>query len=143
LHSYCIFRSFKECIDQAQTDQQAWRERMTLDAEFIRSCGYHTLDISPCADGRLQGLLPFVFRMAPAASILVKAYAGAMFDVEMDVADWTHRELERFSGGIPECRGWQVPEDCGLSLQHLKPCDQGCAAHGSNEQGHRTLPWRV
>jgi len=38
---------------------------MTLDEAFFQSCGYHTVDISPCADGRLQGLLPFVLRLAP------------------------------------------------------------------------------
>ena len=60
LHSFCIFRSFKECIEKAEADQAPWRERMLIDASFIRSCGYHTVDVSPCADGRLQGLLPFV-----------------------------------------------------------------------------------
>jgi carboxysome shell carbonic anhydrase len=131
LHSYCIFRSFKECIDQVDTDQAAWRQRMTLDAEFIHRCGFHTLDISPCADGRLQGLLPFVFRMAPAPSIMVKAYAGAMFDVEMDIADWTHRELERLSGGIPECPDGKYLKIAVYHYSTSKPCEQGCAAHGS------------
>lgn len=133
LHSYCIFHSFRECIAHAEADQMPWRERMALDAAFIQSCGFHTVDISPCADGRLQGLLPFVLRLAPNDAVRVKAYAGALFDVEGDVADWTHRELERLSGGIPG----------GESLKHLKiavyhfstsdPCRQGCAAHGSND----------
>lgn len=133
LHSYCIFRSFKECIDQAESDQRDWRERMTLDAAFLQSCGYHTLDISPCADGRLQGLLPFVFRMAPDASIFVKAYAGAMFDVEADVADWTHRELDRLSGGIGECEDGRYLKIAVYHYSTSNPCDQGCAAHGSND----------
>lgn len=133
LHSYCIFRSFKECVDKADADQLPWRERMTLDADFVRSCGYHTVDISPCADGRLQGLLPFVFRMAPNDAIYVKAYAGALFDVEADVADWTHRELERISGGIPG------GDDAGylkVAVYHFSssnPCQEGCAAHGSSD----------
>ena len=131
LHSYCIFRSFKECINQVDADQASWRESMTLEAEFIRSCGYHTLDISPCADGRLQGLLPYVFRMAPAASIMVKAYAGAMFNVEIDIADWTQRELERLSGGIPECAEGKYLKIAVYHYSTSKPCDQGCAAHGS------------
>ncbi|MDP2433739.1 MAG: carboxysome shell carbonic anhydrase [Pseudomonadota bacterium] len=133
LHSYCIFRSFKECIAQVDADQSSWRERMTLDSAFIRSCGYHTLDISPCADGRLQGLLPFVFRMTPDASILVKAYAGAMFDIEMDVADWTHRELERLTGGIPACEDGKYLKIAVYHYSTSNPCDQGCAAHGSND----------
>lgn len=133
LHSYCIFRSFKECIDMAEADQQPWRERMLIDAAFIRSCGYHTVDVSPCSDGRLQGLLPFVFRMAPNDAVYVKAYAGALFDVEGDVADWTHRELERLSGGMP---GGESGNYLKIAVYHYStsnPCQQGCAAHGSND----------
>lgn len=140
LHSYCIFRSFKTCIDQVDADQAPWRERMVLDAAFIASCGYHTLDVSPCADGRLQGLLPFVLRLAPTKAgapndnVFVKAYAGAMFDIESDMGDWSARELERLTGAIPN----------GESLNYLKlavyhfssshTCTQGCAAHGSNDK---------
>ena len=131
LHSYCIFHSFKACVDRVDQDQATWRERMNLDERFIHRCGYHTLDVSPCADGRLQGLLPFVFRMAPAPSIMVKAYAGAMFDVEMDIADWTHRELERLSGGIPECPDGKYLKIAVYHYSTSKPCEQGCAAHGS------------
>ncbi len=133
LHSYCIFRSFKECVDKAESDQQPWRERMLINAEFIRSCGYHTIDVSPCADGRLQGLLPFVFRMAPNDAVYVKAYAGAMFDVEGDVADWTHRELERLAGFMP---GGESGNYLKIAVYHYStsnPCQQGCAAHGSND----------
>lgn len=134
LHSYCIFRSFKTCIDQVDADQAPWRERMTLDAAFLASCGYHTLDVSPCADGRLQGLLPFVLRLAPNENVFVKAYAGAMFDIESDMGDWSGRELERLTGAILN----------GESLNYLKlavyhfssshACSQGCAAHGSNDK---------
>ena len=133
LHAWCIFRSFKECIDQAEADQAPWRERMALDAEFIQSCGYHTLDISPCADGRLQGLLPFVLRIAPREGVQVKAYAGAMFDVEGDVGDWTFRELDRLTGGIP---GGEQANYLKVAVYHFStsdPTHQGCAAHGSND----------
>lgn len=133
LHSYCVFRSFKECIDQADADQMPWRERMLIDAAFIQSCGYHTVDVSPCADGRLQGLLPFVFRMASNDAVYVKAYAGALFDVEGDVADWTRRELLRLTGGIP---GGDSGNYLKIAVYHYStsnPCQQGCAAHGSND----------
>lgn len=133
LHAWCIFHSFKECVDQASSDQAPWRERMALDAEFIQSCGYHTLDVSPCADGRLQGLLPFVLRVAPSEGVFVKAYAGAMFDVEGDVADWTHRELDRLTGGLP---GGEAANYLKVAVYHFStslPGHQGCAAHGSND----------
>lgn len=134
LHSYCTFQSFKTCVERTNEDQSQWRERMVLDAEFLASCGYHTVDVSPCADGRLQGLLPFVFRMAPNENVTVKAYAGVMFDVEADVTDWTHRELERLSGGIPggEALGYLKIAVYHYSSSHSS--DQGCAAHGSNDK---------
>ncbi len=133
LQAHCVFRSFKESVDQAEQDQAPWRERMTLDAGFFQSCGFHTVDISPCADGRLQGLLPFVFRFAPNDAVYVKAYAGAMFDVESDVADWTHRELDRLSGGIP---GGEEANYLKVAVYHYStsnPCQQGCAFHASND----------
>ncbi len=133
LHAYCIFRSYKDCVEKVDVDQAPWRERMTLDEAFFQSCGYHTVDISPCADGRLQGLLPFVLRLAPNDAVNVKAYAGAMFDVEADVADWTHRELDRLTGGIP---GGETGNYLKVAVYHYStsnPCHQGCAAHGSND----------
>ena len=133
LHAYCIFRSFKECIDHADADQAPWRERMAIDAEFIRACGYHTVDVSPCADGRLQGLLPFVFRMAPNDAVTVKAYAGALFDVEGDVADWTQRELLRLSGGLPGGADGNYLKIAVYHYSSSNPCTQGCAAHGSQD----------
>ena len=133
MYSHCIFHSFKVCVDQADADQLPWRERMVLDAAYIQSCGYHTVDISPCADGRLQGLLPFVFRMAPNAAVFVKAYAGVLFDVEGDVADWTHRELERLAGFIPGGEGGNYLKIAVYHYSTSNPCEQGCAAHGSND----------
>ena len=133
LHSHCVFRSFKECVARADEDQAPWRERAAIDADFLRDCGLHTLDISPCADGRLQGLLPFVLRVAPHDAVNVKAYAGALFDVESDVADWTSRELERLSGAIP---GGDESAYLKIAVYHFSSSDaahQGCAAHGSQD----------
>jgi carboxysome shell carbonic anhydrase len=130
LHSYCIFRSFKECISNTDADQSQWRDRMMIDAAFIRACGYHTVDVSPCADGRLQGLLPFVFRVSPDAPVNVKAYAGVMFDVEDDVADWTRGELLRIADN-------EQGNYLKIAVYHYSsshPGDQGCAAHGSNDE---------
>ena len=130
LHSYCIFRSFKECIGNTDADRAPWSDRMMIDAAFIRACGYHTVDVSPCADGRLQGLLPFVFRVSPDAPVNVKAYAGVMFDVEDDVADWTQRELLRIADN-------DQGNYLKIAVYHYSsshPGDQGCAAHGSDDE---------
>jgi carboxysome shell carbonic anhydrase len=134
LHSHCIFESFRISVSCTERDQAPWLDRMPLTAQFFADCGYHTVDVSPCADGRLQGLLPFVFRMAPNSNVYVKAYAGAMFDVEADVVDWSHRELERLSGAIP---GGEAQNYLKVAVYHYSSshaCDQGCAAHGSNDK---------
>lgn len=133
LHSFCVFRSFKECIERAGSDQAPWQSRMAIDAAFLHSCGYHTLDISPCADGRLQGLLPFVFRMAANDAIYVKAYAGALFDVEADVADWTRRELDRLTGGMTGAEAGNYLKIAVYHYSSSHPAQQGCAAHGSHD----------
>lgn len=132
LHSYCIFRSFKECVAKARFDQASWRERNVIHTDFIHSCGYHTVNISSCADGRLQGLLSFILRLVPSESVYVKAYAGAMFNIEENIADWAHRELERLSGGLP---GNEDKNYLKIAVYHYSssnPSDEGCAAHGSD-----------
>lgn len=133
LHAHCIFQSFKRCIDHVRSDQADWASRMSIDMSFIEGCGYHTVDISPCADGRLQGLLPFVLRMSPCEAISVKAYAGALFDVEADIADWTHRELERVSGAIASAADGNYLKIAVYHYSSSNPCEQGCAAHGSDD----------
>lgn len=131
LYAYGTFKAIGRCIEGVDADQAPWRTRLPVQPDVLRACGYHTVDISPCADGRLQGLLPFILRTAASEGVLLKAYAGALFDIENDVADWSQRQLERIVAG----------EDG--QLNHLKvavyhfssssACDQGCAAHGSQD----------
>ncbi len=132
LHSYCIFRSFKECVAKSRFDQASWRERNALNTNFIHSCGYHTVNISSCADGRLQGLLSFILRLAPSEGIYIKSYAGAIFNIEEDIINWAHRELERLSGGLP---GDEDKNYLKIAVYHYSssnPSHQGCAAHDSD-----------
>jgi carboxysome shell carbonic anhydrase len=134
LHAHCIFQSFKVCVDQTEADQSLWIDRMAITPEFLAACGYHTVDITPCADGRLQGLLPFVLRIAPNRNVYLKAYAGAMFDVETDMADWAHREVERLSGAIP---GGESQNYLKIAVYHYSSSDaahEGCAFHASNDK---------
>ncbi len=133
LHSYCIFRSFKECIDNTAADQAPWRDRMLLDGAFIRGCGYHAVDVSPCADGRLQGLLPFVFRVSPDAPIRVKAYAGALFDVEGDMVDWTECELLRLADKDQDNDQDNYLKIAVYHFSSSNPSEHGCAAHSSSD----------
>ncbi|SEQ76585.1 carboxysome shell carbonic anhydrase [Nitrosomonas sp. Nm51] len=132
LYSYCVFHSFKECVAKARFDQASWRDCYVLNTDFIHSCGYHTVNISSCADGRLQGLLPFILRIGPSESVYIKSYAGTMFNIEENIVDWAHRELERLSGGLP---GHENNNYLKIAVYHYSssnPTHQGCAAHGSD-----------
>ena len=131
LYAHAMFQTISRCVQLSDQDQAPWRNLLPVQPHTLRSCGYHTLDITPCADGRLQGVLPFVLRTAPSDDIFVKAYAGVLFDIETDVADWSHRELERCA------RGEQVRLDyLKVAVYHFSsssPCHQGCAAHDSKD----------
>jgi carboxysome shell carbonic anhydrase len=134
LHSHCIMSSLKLCVDQAPAEQAGWRSRLPIDDDFLRRCGYHTVDISPCADGRLQGLVPFILRMQPGPNVHVKAYAGALFDVESDIADWAQREVERLSGAIAGGESLNYLKVAAYHFSSSNPAAQGCAAHGSRDR---------
>lgn len=103
---------------------------------FFLDCGYHAVDISPCSDGRLKGLIRYILRLPDEAIRTRKAYAGAMFDVEANVQRWIETELLRYR----ECR----PVGPSAESRYLKiavyhwsssdPRHMGCAAHGSNQR---------
>ena len=99
-------------------------------------CGFHAMNVSACADGRLKGLFPYILRMPASSLVRRSAFAGALFDVEEDVRHWEHTELRRYREGFP------TTADAGtrylkVAVYHgssLDPAHQGCAAHGSNER---------
>lgn len=103
---------------------------------FLLECGFHAVDISPCSDGRLKGVIRSILRLPDDAVRSRKAYAGAMFDVEANVRRWIETELLRFREGSP------VPPSAGtrylkIAVYHWSRSDpdhEGCAAHGSNQR---------
>ncbi len=138
LHAHCQFHAARQCVRLAAQEQAPWRDALPLQASLLAECGFHTVDISPCADGRLQGVVPYVLRMAQDEHVLVKAYAGAMFDVEADMADWAQRELERLNGGFDHLPGArQGLRYLKIAIYHFSSADstrQGCAFHASNDR---------
>lgn len=114
-----------------------WNRHADAEAmqRFFIECGFHEVDISPCADGRLKGLLQFVLRL-PLQAVRRKSYAGAMFDVELNVKHWIEVELRRFREGLPTL------SDAGtrylkIAVYHFSSSDprhEGCAAHGSDDR---------
>lgn len=115
-----------------------WNGNVEADAmqRFFIECGFHEVDISPCADGRLKGLLQFVLRLPHQAVRRRKSYAGAMFDVELNVRQWTETELRRFREGFPTMSdaGTRYLKVAVYHFSSSDPLHEGCAAHGSDEK---------
>lgn len=135
LYAYCAFESLKAAVDQFARDIKAQLEVVQDARNFFLDCGFHAVDISPCADGRLKGLSRYILRLPLTSLTRRKAYAGALFDVETDVRHWGATELRRFREGVP------TTADAGtrylkIAVYHTSssdPAHEGCAAHGSNE----------
>ncbi|MDJ0807516.1 MAG: carboxysome shell carbonic anhydrase [Gammaproteobacteria bacterium] len=135
LYAHCAFAALKASAAKFVDDLNRQVETVQDTRNFFLDCGFHAVDISPCADGRLKGLTRYILRLPLSSFTRRKAYAGALFDVETDVHHWEETELRRFREGVP------TTADAGtrylkIAVYHTSssaPSEQGCAAHGSNE----------
>ncbi len=133
LFAWCVFQTYKRFCDDfyGATPTGAAEEF----ERFLQDCGFHSLDISPCADGRLAHLVRYVLRLSPRA-VRRKSYAGAMFDVEDSVQKWTEIELMRHREGKPNAADAPT-RYLKMAVYHFSsthPQSEGCAAHGSDTQ---------
>ncbi|TCV89599.1 carboxysome shell carbonic anhydrase [Sulfurirhabdus autotrophica] len=132
LYGECVMQTLRQKAEQAQL-KNPQKDTDAAIAFFLDS-GYHAVDISPCSDGRLKGLVRYILRLPEGAVRSRKAYAGAMFDVDANVKRWIETELMRFREGRP------VTADAGtrylkVAVYHWSssdPTHEGCAAHCSN-----------
>lgn len=133
LYGECVMRTIRLMAERAQArNPHPGTDEVVA---FFLDSGYHAVDISPCSDGRLKGLLRYILRLPDGAVRSSKAYAGAMFDVDANVKRWVETELIRFREGRP------VTSDAGtrylkIGVYHTSssdPAHEGCAAHCSNE----------
>ncbi|MEZ5543527.1 MAG: carboxysome shell carbonic anhydrase [Pseudomonadota bacterium] len=131
LFAWCVFQTYSRfCNDFFGARPTGAAEEFE---EFLRSCGFHSMDISPCADGRLAHLVRYVLRLSPRA-VRRKSYAGAMFDVDDSVRKWTEVELRRYREGKPNAADAPT-RYLKLAVYHFSsgaPEREGCAAHGSD-----------
>ncbi|MGB5134937.1 MAG: carboxysome shell carbonic anhydrase [Prochlorococcaceae cyanobacterium] len=101
---------------------------------FLLSCGFHLLDITPCADGRLAHAITYALRL-PYSSVRRRPHAGALFDVENTVNRWVKTEHSRYREGMPNA-AHEPTRYLKVVLYHfssLDPSHEGCAAHGSDD----------
>lgn len=135
LYAWCVFETFRrmsagffEQRPLALADEASFQG-------FLQQCGFHTLDVSPCADGRLAHVIRYVLRL-PQEWVRRKSYAGAMFDVEDSLQKWVETEMLRHREARPNAAG-EPTRYLKLAVYHhssAQPDHEGCAAHGSDTQ---------
>lgn len=135
LYASCVFGALQNSVAQFAENLRNQAENSVDAKSFFLDCGYHSVDITPCSDGRLKGLSKYILRLPLTAMTVRNAYAGALFNIEANIRHWESVELARFRAADP------VPADA--QTNYLKvvvyhrsssdPSHQGCAAHGSND----------
>ncbi len=135
LYAACVFENYRLFCDDffgndPLGDSDAELERFD---QFLQSCGFHILDISPCADGRLAHLIRYVLRL-PYRRVRRKSYAGAMFDVDDSIQKWVETELLRYREGRPNTADapTRYLKVLAYHFSEADPDHGGCAAHGSD-----------
>jgi carboxysome shell carbonic anhydrase len=135
IHARCVLGTFRNLVEREFDRNLAPLDEGESTEVLIRRFGFHAVDITACADGRLGGVVDFILRVPPAVVVWHDSYAGAMFDVEDALHRWESVELRRWREGWPNDAS---EPSCYLKigLYHFSSVDprhQGCAAHGSDE----------
>ena len=139
LFAWSVFEAYEQSSIAFFTEDPLAAQDGSRDAEafnaFLLDCGFHLLDITPCADGRLAHAIAYALRL-PFSSVRRRSHAGAMFDVENTVDRWVKTEHRRYREA--------TPNPAHADTRYLKvvvyhfsskdPCHEGCAAHGSNDE---------
>jgi len=135
-YTYCVFQTFRKLADRQFDRSHADRLEGEAADEVIRKWGFHAIDITPCADGRLSGVVDYILRVPPAVVANRKSFAGSMFDVEESLRNWAEVELKRHREGVPNAAS-EATRYLKIGVYHLSSSDpghEGCAAHGSDER---------
>ncbi len=100
LFAWAVFETYRRYTDDFNArDPLASSQDAGFDA-FLQSCGFHTLDVTPCADGRLAHVVRYVLRL-PQSAVRRKSHAGATFDIEDNIQKWTKVEMLRHREATP------------------------------------------
>lgn len=139
LFAWCVFKTYHgfcdEFFSKGPLSSNSGNSMSTDEFQsFIQECGFHTLDISPCADGRLAHAIRYVLRL-PIDAVRRKSYAGAMFDIDNSIEKWVETEMLRYREGKPNTA--DVPtrylKTVAYHFSSVDPSHEGCAAHGSDD----------
>ena len=133
LFAWSVFQTYRRFCDEVFTrDPLSNNDDAGFEA-FLQKCGFHILDVSPCADGRLAHVIRYVLRL-PYKAVRRRSYAGAMFDIEDSLEKWVKTELGRYREGKPNTADTPTRYLKAVVYHHssVDPTHQGCAAHGSD-----------
>ena len=135
LFAWCVFATYQQACQQFYTTDPLATVESDDFQEFLQQCGFHTRDISPCADGRLAHVIRYVLRL-PQRVVRRKSFAGAMFDIDDSIQKWVETEMFRYREGRPNLAE-EPTRYLKLVAYHFSSVDpehEGCAAHGSDTQ---------
>ena len=142
LFAWCVFETYRRASDAFFTeDPLGGRDGAEL-REFFQRCGFHLIDVTPCADGRLAHAISYVLRL-PYGAVRRKSYAGALFDIEGTVEKWVETELMRYREGVPSTADapTRYLKVVMYHFSSVDPAHQGCAAHGSDDAAAARAGW--
>jgi len=133
LFAWCLFETYRRFCDDVFTLDPLGDKNDDAFQQLLQECGFHTLDVSPCADGRLAHVIRYVLRL-PYKAVRRRSYAGAMFDIDDSLGKWVETELVRFREGRPNTADTPTRYLKVVVYHHssVDPQHQGCAAHGSD-----------
>ena len=138
LFAWCVFETYEQTSASFFQDDPLAAKPGSAAAEafdaFLLECGFHLLDVTPCADGRLAHAIAYALRV-PFSSVRRRPHAGALFNVENTVNRWVKTEHRRYREGLPNPAHADT-RYLKVVLYHfssLDPSHEGCAAHGSND----------
>ena len=135
LFAWSLFETYRRFSDDVFTRDPLGNNDEEAFQELLEECGFHLMDVSPCADGRLAHVIRYVLRL-PTKAVRRRSYAGAMFDIDDSLNKWTRTELVRFREGVPNTADAPTRYLKAVVYHHssVDPEHQGCAAHGSNTE---------
>ena len=136
LFAWCVFETYRRFCDEVFTQDPLGHSSNDVAFQtFIQDCGFHMVDVSPCADGRLAHVIRYVLRL-PYKEVRRRSYAGAMFDIDDSLEKWVKTELVRYREGKPNTADAPTRYLKTVVYHHssVDPEHQGCAAHGSDTQ---------
>ncbi|SEQ28241.1 carboxysome shell carbonic anhydrase [Ectothiorhodospira magna] len=134
LHAACLFETYGRMADGFFAhDPLKGHDTREFDT-FLQSCGFHLMDVTPCADGRLAHTISYVLRL-PFGAVRRRSFAGALFDVEDTVSKWVEVEHARYRAGVPNTADapTRYLKTVVYHFSSRNPAHEGCAAHGSDD----------